>query len=128
MSFQLPVQVSGVKRAFLGRLNGSRVESFSARDIIRASLIAGHPKHGPSLVWRITAWREACIRLALDLPLGRPRRSRGLTHPRAWGNLEQSEKAGISNILGNTVPKLLSERLLNAPRMWFLDLYGEEFN
>src|SRR5207249_286976 len=128
MPFELPIRITGFAAGFRGSLNGTRTESFETDDIIRASLIAGHPEDGPTLDWRITAWREACIRLALQIPSpGRVLRSRALVHPKAWKNLEPSEKAGVNNILGNTVTKLLSERLLRSPRMWFLDLYREEY-
>jgi hypothetical protein len=128
MPLELPITISGFKPGFHRSLNGSRTESFSTDAIIRASLIAGHPEDGPALDPLITAWREASVRLALQLPAsGRVRNMRGLVHPKAWKNLEPSEKAGVNNILGNTVTKLLSEKLLRAPRMWFLDLYKEEY-
>src|SRR5215213_6898447 len=127
MPFKLPVRITGFKATFRGSLNGSRTESFSTAAIIRASLIAGHPEDGPALDPLITAWREACVRLALHLPTGPNRQTHALVHPKAWKNLEPSEKGGVNNILGNTVTKLLSERLLSAPRMWFLDLYRAEY-
>lgn len=128
MPFELPIRITGFKAAFRRSLNGTRTESFETEDIIRAALIAGHPEDGPDLDWRITAWRGACLRLALNLPpSGGVSRARALVHPKAWKNLEPSEKGGVNNILGNTITKLLAERLLRAPRMWFLDIYREEY-
>lgn len=128
MPFELPIRITGFKAAFRGSLNGTRTESFETNGIIRASLIAGHPEDGPTLDPKIVAWREASVRLALDIPAsGRVVRQRALVHPKAWKNLEPTEKAGLNNILGNTVTKLLSERLLRTPRMWFLDLYRKEY-
>lgn len=75
--------------------------------IIRASLVAGHPEDGPAIDPLIIAWREASVRLALQLPTsGRIKNMRGLVHPKAWKNLRPSEKAGVNNSLGNTVTKL----------------------
>lgn len=128
MPFELPVQITGFTSAFRSSLNGSRTESFSTGDIIRASIIAGHPEDGPKIDSRIIAWRESSIRLALDFPATKKfRPPRALVHPNAWKNLEPSEKAGIKNLVGNTITKLLCERLLRAPRMWFLDLYRKEY-
>jgi hypothetical protein len=66
----------------------------------------------------------ASIRLALDLPPAElPGVNSRLSHPRVWSDLDPSEKGAVNNLLGNTVTKLLCERLLNAPRLWFLDVY-----
>ncbi len=127
MPFQLQVQITGFGPSFGGSLNGARTESLKTADIIRAAIVAGHPDRA-SLDSRIIAWRTASIRLALEISPLPPSIPRNLLHPKAWKSLEPSEKAGLQNILGNTVTKLLSERLLDAPRMWFLDVYKKDFS
>lgn len=129
MPFELPVEITGFTSRFLPSLNGSRNESISTSDMIRASLVAGHPEDGPRLDPRLIAWRESSMRLVLAFPANtRSRRSTVLVHPNAWKRVEPSEKASLKNILGNTITKLLSERLLGARRMWFLDLYRKQYN
>jgi hypothetical protein len=107
MPFELPVEITGFGSAFCPGLNGHCDLAFSTADIIGAACVVGHPEYGVKLDSRIIAWREAAIRLALELApqpvLLPPQR---LLHPKAWNNLDQSEKAAISNLLGNTVTKL----------------------
>jgi hypothetical protein len=129
MTFELPVEVSGFERSYSVVKDGRRNEQFSVADIIRAAVVAGYEAGGVGSDWRIRAWRIASIRLALDLPpLASPGVPRQLSHPRAWRRLDPSEKASVNNLLGNTVTKLLCERILNAPRLWFLDLFRTRFS
>src|SRR5258705_12982861 len=111
MPFELPVDITGFGPGFLPALNGHCDLSFSTADIIRAACVAGHPDDTLQLDPRIIAWREAAVRLALEfeptLTILTPRR---LRHPKAWINLDPSEKGGINYLLGNTVTKLLCER------------------
>lgn len=134
MPFEIPVKVSGFGPSFNAVPNGWRNELFSTSDIIRAAVIAGYGYKTETVRvdWRIRAWRVASIRLALSLPpanlTNSPIINRRLSHPRAWTRLDPSEKAAVNNLLGNTVTKLLCERLLDAPRLWFLDVYRNRFS
>lgn len=127
MPFQLPVEITGFGSGLPGVTNRNVVEQFSTGDILRAAVVAGHGG-AKQVNWRIQAWRIASIRLALNLPGPSGSSPRPLTHPRAWARLDPSEKASVNNLLGNTVTKLLCERLLDAPRTWFLDLYRSRFS
>jgi hypothetical protein len=128
MTFELPVEVSGFESAYNVVKDGLRNEQFSVADIIRAAIVAGYEAWGAGSDWRIRAWRVASIRLALDFSRSTlPGVARQLSHPRAWRRLDPSERASVNNLLGNTVTKLLCERILNAPRLWFLDLYRMQF-
>jgi hypothetical protein len=131
MPFDLPVNVSGFGPSFNAVPNSSRIEKFSTSEIIGAAITAGHgyTSGTPRIDWRIRAWRVAAIRLALDLPPATlPGVNSRLSHPRAWAKLDPSEKAAVNNLLGNTVTKLLCQRLLDAPRLWFLDVYRSQFS
>ncbi len=127
MPFELPVQVSGFGPAISPDMNGFFLECFSTSDIIRAAVLAGYGAGGVD--WRIRAWRIASIRMAVNFPVGpSPMLLGKLSHPRAWLQLDPSEKASISNLLGNIATKLLCERILDAPRLWFLDVYRNRFS
>ncbi len=129
MSFDLPVEVSGFGTNLPWVKNGWRTERFSTSDIIRAAIVAGYGFGGTAIHWRIQAWRLASIRLALDVPPGSTTPLMGqLSHPRAWTDLDFSEKGSVNSLLGNVITKLLCERILNAPRIWFLSLYGHLLN
>jgi hypothetical protein len=129
MPFELSVQISGFGPAFTTLPNGNRSEQFTTSDIIRAAVVAGYEPGGSGIDWRVRAWRIAATRLALQLqPLpSLPGLIQPLSHPRVWRRLDPSEKASVNNLLGNTITKLLCERLLDAPRLWFLDVYGNLF-
>lgn len=128
MPFQLPVEITDFGTGVPGVTNRSVIEQFSTADILRAAVVAGHGIGGRQVDWRIQAWRIASIRLALDLPAQSSSSPSPIAHPRAWQRLDPSEKASINNLLGNTITKLLCERLLDAPRTWFLDLYRSRFS
>ena len=129
MPFELPVEVSGFGINLPWVKNGWRTEQFSTSDVIRAAIVAGYVFGGTAIHWRIQAWRLASIRLALDVPPGSTTPLMGqLSHPRAWTDLDLSEKGSVNSLLGNVITKLLCERILYAPRIWFLSLYGQRMN
>jgi len=131
MPFDVPVEISGFGPSFSAVQNRSGLSSFSTSDILRAAVVAGYGYQYQTVKidWRIRAWRLASIRLALDLPPSElPGVNRRLSHPRAWDELDPCEKAAVNNLLGNVVTKLLCERILDAPRLWFLDLYQNKFS
>lgn len=133
MTFEIPVEVSGFGPSFNSVRNRSSNEPFSTSDVLRAAIVAGYGyKSGTVRIdWRIRAWRLASIRLALDLPpsdLLPGAVNRRLAHPRAWDRLDPCEKAAVNNLLGNVVTKLMCERVLDAPRLWFFDLYRDRYS
>lgn len=132
MPFDIPVEVSGFRLSFSAVRNRPRIEAFSTSDILRAAVVAGYGYESETVKidWRIRAWRLASIRLALNLPPSDllPGVNRRLSHPRAWSRLDPCEKAAVNNLLGNVVTKLLCERILDAPLLWFLDLYRDMFS
>jgi len=132
MPLEIPVKISGFGPSFSAVQNRSDFSYFSTSDILRAAVVAGYgyKLDTVKIDWRIRAWRVASIRLALDFP---PSDffsviNRRLAHPRAWRQLDPCEKAAVSNLLGNVITKLLCESILDAPRLWFLDLYRDKFS
>jgi hypothetical protein len=118
MPFTIPVFSTGFKPDFPSRPSGSSSLDFEPQDLLRAAIVAGHP-HSNSVDPLIRKWRLSTIRLAVQhIENG------GLLHPSAWGQLDPTEKGQIRNLLGNAITKLLCERLLQAPLMVFLDVYG----
>ena len=108
--------------------NGTKILQFSTADILRSAVVAGYATGTTGVDWRIRTWRLASIRLALNVPATLPPSFVGrLSHPRAWKSLDPAERASINNLLGNVLTKLLCERLLDAPRLWFLDVYKDRF-
>lgn len=128
MPFELPVEVSGFGGAMPSVSNGTRTLQFSTADILRSAVVAGYATGTTGVDLRIRTWRLASIRLALNVPATLPPSFVGrFSHPRAWKSLDPSERASINNLLGNVLTKLLCERLLDAPRLWFLDVFWDRF-
>jgi hypothetical protein len=120
MPFRIPVAATGFGAAFQSPPAGNLLPQFRNRDLVRAAIMAGHPNgagNAPDPL--IRAWRLATIKLAVQHNF-----QNRLIHPRAWNRLDPTEKGQIRNLLGNTITKLLCERLLHAPLMVFVDVYG----
>jgi hypothetical protein len=123
MAFSIPIHATGFKAPFPYLPQGHLVQKFLNRDLIRAAIITGHPFGSGTLPDPlIRAWRISTIKLAVQHT-----HAGWLNHPRAWGLLDPTEKGQIRNMLGNTITKLLCERLLNAPLLVFLDVYGQQY-
>lgn len=124
MPFEIPVQATAFGAPFQPPPAGQLNPRFRNCDLIRAAVMAGHPKGGHRIDPLIRNWRISTIRLAVQQSTDSLPR---LRHPAAWNRLDPTEKGQIRNLLGNTITKLLCERLLCAPLMVFIDVYGEQF-
>lgn len=80
-------------------------------------MVAGYPDLRSIPSRQFARWRTAGLRLALRHSNNR------LIRPPEWGQLDPSEKAAVTSLLGVVVTKLLVERLLNAPLFLFLDVH-----
>jgi len=118
MNVTFPVQISDFEPdSPWAHLNGYRPQTFTWADFLRAAMVAGYPDLASLPSRQFARWRTAAFHLGL-------RHDRGqLIQPPEWAQLDPSEKAAISSLLGIVVTKLLVERLLNAPIFLFLDVH-----
>jgi hypothetical protein len=119
MPVTIPVEIEGFAAGSpWASLNGTTQNyQFTAAEVLRAAIVAGYWDEIsiPSLEYR--RWRAATIRMAV-------RRKRGaLVRPPEWRQLDSSEKATITSLLGVITTKLLTERILGAPYLLFLDVH-----
>ena len=118
MSVSFPVQVSDFPPGSAwAHLNGSQPQTFSWSSILRAAMVAGYPDLESIPSPQFARWRTAALHMALRHYGGQ------LIQPPEWQQLDQSEKAAVSSLLGVVVTKLLVERLLGAPILLFLDVH-----
>lgn len=119
MPITIPVQIAGFPPASpWAGLNGTTQNyRFTAAEVLRAAIVAGYwDEYGiPSLEYR--RWRAAAIRMAVRSTGG------ALVRPPEWDQLDSSEKATITSLLGVVTTKLLAERVLGAPYLLFLDVH-----
>lgn len=80
-------------------------------------MVAGYPDLASIPSREFMLWRSAALHMAL--------RQSGaqLVQPPEWAELDPSERAAISSLLGVVMTKLLVERLLDAPLFLFLDVH-----
>jgi hypothetical protein len=119
MPVTIPVQISGFAAGSpWASLNGTTQNyQFTPAELLRAAVIAGYWDEPsiPSLQYR--CWRAAAIRMAVRSAGG------ALVRPPEWDQLDSSEKATITSLLGVVTTKLLTERILGAPYLLFLDVH-----
>ena len=118
MSVSFQVQVSKFPPGSQwAHLNGRASQTFSWSSILRAAMVAGYPDLASIPSIQFARWRTAALHMALRRASGQ------LIQPPEWRQLDPSEKAAVSSILGVVVTKLLVERFLNAPLFLFLDVH-----
>ena len=119
MRITIPVNVTGFKPGSpWAQLNDKTHDyTFTPAEVVRAAIIAGYWDEAsiPSPEYR--QWRAAAIRIAARIAHGT------LVRPPEWGLFDSSEKAMITSLLGIVVTKLLTERILGAPYLLFLDVH-----
>ena len=119
MSITIPVYIDGfVAGSPWEHLNGiTHNYTFTPAEVLRAAIVAGYwDEYGiPSMEFR--RWRAAAIRMAVRSTGG------ALVRPPEWDQLDSSEKATITSLLGVVTTKLLAEKILNAPYLLFLDVH-----
>jgi hypothetical protein len=126
-NLEVRVEVTDFKTPFDSLVEPpERKEYFSLRSVVRASIMAGFREPRSQLDRRTVAWRIAALKLALST-LDKAQGSTCIKHPSAWKHLDPSERGVLSFMLGNTVTKLLTERLLNIKMLGFVDLYRDDF-
>ena len=91
--------------------------TFTWSDILRAAMVAGYPDLASIPSPQFAQWRTAGLHLALRHSAGK------LVQPPEVSDLDPSEKAAVSSLLGVIMTKLLVEKLLAAPIFLFLDVY-----
>jgi hypothetical protein len=107
-------------------LTGSYTLATSWDELIWAAITVGRPnrhyvfRHGKASIYE-ALFRLSLIRMALE--------QRGSTGTRLWRSaaartLDPSEKGAVSYFLGLTFCKLFSAKLLDAPWMLHLDVFG----
>lgn len=120
MNVSFPVHVTDFPPGSAwARLNNAwpKPQTFVWSDIIRAAMVAGYPDLAALPSRQFARWRTAAFHLGLRHSDGQ------LVQPPEWSQLDPSEKASVSSLLGLVVTKLLVERLLNAPLFLFLDVH-----
>lgn len=118
MNVSIPVRISDFPPGSpWAHLNGLGKQMFTWSAILRAAMVAGYPDLASIPSRQFARWRTAALHMGL-------RRSSGmLIQPPEWAQLDPSEKAAVSSLLGVVVTKLLVERLLNASLFLFLDVH-----
>ena len=80
-------------------------------------MVSGYPHLRALPSWQFAHWRAAALRIGIRRSYDR------LVQPAEWSRLDPSEKGALSSLLGVAVTKLLTEQLLGAPLLLFLDVY-----
>lgn len=118
MNVSLPIEVSGFEPdSPWHHLNGEHLETFGWQHVLRAAIVAGYAREADIPSPQYKRWRLAGLRVGLRTA------RRRLILPPEWQSLDPSEKGTIRSVLGVIVTKLLLERLMNAPLLFFLDVH-----
>lgn len=127
-SLEVHVKISDFKAPFDSLVQHQESkECFSLRSVVRASIMTGFREPRSKIDKRTIAWRIAALKLGL-LSVDRTHDDKFIKHSSAWKHIDPSERGVLSFMLGNTVTKLLTERLLNIKMLGFVDLYRDDFS